>query len=32
MGGGFRLGGGTLIVLLLGAWLLGADPATFWES
>lgn len=25
-GGGMRLGGGTLIVLLIGAWLFGADP------
>jgi predicted metalloprotease len=27
-GGGLRLGGGTLILLLLGAWLFGADPLT----
>jgi predicted metalloprotease len=26
MGGGMRLGGGTLILLLVGAWLFGADP------
>jgi predicted metalloprotease len=25
-GGGLRLGGGTLIVIVLGAWLLGANP------
>ncbi len=27
-GGGLRLGGGGLILLLLGAWLFGADPMT----
>jgi hypothetical protein len=25
-GGGLRIGGGTLVVILLGAWLLGANP------
>jgi hypothetical protein len=27
-GGGLRLGGGALVVLLVGAWLFGADPMT----
>jgi len=31
MGGGFRLGGGTLIVVLLGAWLFGASPMTLLQ-
>ena len=31
MGGGIRLGGGTLIVVLIGAWLFGANPMTLLQ-
>ena len=31
MGGGLRLGGGGLILLLLGAWLFGANPMTLLQ-
>jgi predicted metalloprotease len=30
-GGGMRLGGGGLLVLIVGAWLLGADPMTILQ-
>ena len=30
-GGGFRLGGGTLILMLLGAWLLGINPLSLLQ-